>query len=265
MPIIRLKPPDIEGKAWFGAINARFPKLRNLFLFNDQGIGLRDAGQINHGTLTNGPTWGSAPIGRAVTFAKASSQYVDLSTPRLSGDITILVLACKTASTPGGGNLDPVWYTRTTGNGWGLDLGNSFDGSTPQRPHWVLFGGGTANAWKDGKKQAAGSGNFDADAVVNEWNTYVCTGAGSLAGDTNTLGRANIFYGNVRIALVASWARVLGDGEADDISGAPIETLFSPPSSQMGWRFTAATATTTPKLIGGNLIRPNLVRGRLAA
>ena len=27
----------------------------------------------------------------------------------------------------------------------------------------------------------------------------------------------------------------------------------------------AATATTTPKLIGGNLIRPNLVRGRLAA
>lgn len=29
--------------------------------------------------------------------------------------------------------------------------------------------------------------------------------------------------------------------------------------------FTAAAATTTPNLIGGNLIRPNLVRGRLAA
>lgn len=33
----------------------------------------------------------------------------------------------------------------------------------------------------------------------------------------------------------------------------------------VGLEIAAAVATTTPKLIGGNLIRPNLVRGRLAA
>lgn len=41
--------------------------------------------------------------------------------------------------------------------------------------------------------------------------------------------------------------------------------VIMPKRRRSGEFTTAAAATTTPKLIGGNLIRPNLVRGRLAA
>lgn len=250
MAVVRLKPPDIEGKAWFGAINARFPNLRNLYLCNDQGVTLRDAGQRNHGTLANSAFWGSGPIGRVVCSSRSGSKHVDLGTPYPSGNCTIAVIATKTASTPGGGNLDPVWFTRTSGSaGFGFDLGNSFDGTYPQRPHFSLFGGGTANAWVNGKLQAAGSGSFDQDATVGQYDSYVLTASGVSGAESNYLGRANIFYGNVNIALVLYWTRVLSNGECEDISGAMIETLFSPPSSQVGWRFTGTSPPPPPPFV----------------
>ena len=246
MAIIRIKPPEIEGRAWFSSITARFPKLRNLYLCNDQGASLRDAGQRNHGTLANSAFWVNSPIGRAVACSRPGSKYVDLGTPYPSGDLSLLVICTKTASTPGGGDLDPIWFTRVSGSlGFGFDLGNSFDPTYPQRPHVSLFGGGTAKAWVDGKMQSAGP-TFDQDVTVNQWNAYLITIAGVSGAESNYLGRANTFYGNVNIGLAIAWTRTLGDGEAEDISGAPVETLFSPPSSQLGWRFTGTSPPPPP-------------------
>lgn len=242
MAIVRLKPPTIDGKEWFGRINARFPKLRNLYLFNDQGLALRDAGESNHGTLTG--TWQASPIGRALKLAAASSQYVELGSPILSGDLTIAMVLCRTSSTAGG-SVDGAWFTRTTGNGWGLDIGNGFDsGGNTDKPHWSMFGGSPSNlaAWQDGRKQASVN-PFDAALANNQWYTIVASARASAAGDQNRIGRAGSFYSNICVALALAWSRQLGDYESEDISAAPVETLFAPPSSQVGWRWTAGGTT----------------------
>jgi len=77
------------------------------------GNTLRDIWGLNHGTLTNGPTW-SGPIGRpaygSLGFSSASSQSVKVpnSAAITAGDIDILFSACVIL-TAKGHNRAIIW------------------------------------------------------------------------------------------------------------------------------------------------------------
>lgn len=75
MATYRAKPPK-------GALlNRADPLAKGLagaWLFSEgAGLSVRDSAGSNHGTLTNGPTWGSGPYGKLLTF-DASNDYISI-------------------------------------------------------------------------------------------------------------------------------------------------------------------------------------------
>ena len=136
-------------------------------------------------------------------------------------------------------------------------------------------GGGvakTTSAINNTKDIIIGGGNLTTGATATYAEVAVWN---AVLGDAETVALSKRFSPALirptALKMYAPLVRGLEDRcgvvltETGSTSIAVHPRMITPRRRRSGEFTTAAAATTTPKLIGGSLIRPNLVRGRLAA
>lgn len=125
-----------------------------------------------------------------------------------------------------------------------------------------------STTWNIGKEE--GDNNRTFDGRIAEVAIYLATLTaaeclGYQRGYSPLLIRPHSLLSYVPLVRGLSDLKTGSAWTATGTTVADHSAVIMPKRRRSGEFTTAAAATTTPKLIGGNLIRPNLVRGRLAA
>lgn len=265
------KPPGINY------LNRGHPLARGLVLFDSCDGSIYGRDQINgvRGAATSSLFAGMGPLGSGICIpaAAGTSQRSPYTPPTWTGPYTIF--SVQSHFTPAtmqhifgndNGTTRRYQYRVNTSNGIDFIPFNTSSG---------VFANFSSSNTLGADRLAAGYVSAVAASATAAWimlDGVITSAAGSGTlqnpvagamfsrdpGSTN-----NEASGKACIYLLAAWARTLTVAELMSLYADPwqlLEEAIDDDALTGG-----VAATTTPKLIGGNLIRPNLVRGRLAA
>ena len=224
-------------------INRQSPQAQGLVaawpLNDGGGLIAREAMRQNHGTLVNGPVWAQGKNGKAVNFARTSSQYIDLPASIVPTSFPVSLSArvfyadAPVAATyeytlhignlVTGGDLIAIARDGSTGNLYYVENASSKTGTTIPNAQWVdiamVFTGTAVKSYINGIERTIAQ---PAGVMT------ISSGKASIGGLRSTLVNSNYMAG--RVEDVRVYSRALSASDVQQIYLRP-QDLYAPPRS----------------------------------